>query len=99
MSEPLFEVVTPVANAAARRLTTAVKVQAALRIGTADSALIENIVDAVSGECVRFARLARAASAAIPTFGQEVLRATWLAADQDRSPVMILPWRTKRSAT
>ena len=93
MNEPLFAVVTPVVNAAARRLTTAVKVQAALRIATADSALIENIIDAVSGECVRFARLARAASAAIPTFGQEVLRATWLAADQDRSPVMILPWR------
>ena len=94
MNEPLFEVVTPVANAAARRLTTATKVQAALRLGSVDSTLIESIIDTVSGECVRFANLARSASGTVPTFGQEVLRATWLGTEMDRGSVLILPWRT-----
>ena len=94
MNEPLFEVVTPAANAAARRLTTVTKVQAALRLGNVDSTLIESIIDAVSGECVRFANLARSASGTVPTFGQEVLRATWLGTEMDRGSVLILPWRT-----
>ena len=94
MNEPQFEVVTPVANAAARRLTTATKVQAALRLGSVDSTLIESIIDTVSGECVRFANLARSASGTVPTFGQEVLRATWLGTEMDRGSVLILPWRT-----
>lgn len=93
MNLPLLEIVTPVASASVRRLTTGAKVQAALRLGAADTTLIESIVDAVSGECVRFARLARAASGATPTFGQEVLRATWLVTNQERNTAMILPWR------
>lgn len=93
MNLPLLEIVTPVASASARRLTTAGKVQAALRLGTVDTILIESTIDAVSGECVRFARLARIASGAIPTFGQEVLRATWLATGQERSTMVVLPWR------
>ena len=98
MSEPLFEVVTPAANAAARRLTTAVKVQAALRIGAVDTTLLESVIDSVSGECVRFANLARSASGTVPTFGQEVLRATWLGTDMDRSFILILPWRAPVTA-
>lgn len=93
MSLPLLEIVTPAASGPARRLTTAAKVQAALRLGAVDTALIESVIDSISGECVRFARLARVASGAIPTFGPEVLRATWLAADQDRNTMMVLPWR------
>jgi len=98
VNEPLFEVVTPVGNAAARRLTTATKVQAALRLGSVDSTLIESIIDAVSGECARFTKLARSASGTPPTFGQEVLRATWLAADQARSSLLMLPWRVPVTA-
>ncbi|HQR87691.1 MAG TPA: hypothetical protein PLH31_00100 [Caulobacter sp.] len=94
MSEQLFEVVTPVSNAAARRLTTAEKVQAALRLGSVDSTLIESIIDAVSGECVRFCNLARPATGGVPTFGQEALRATWLVTALYRGSVLILPWRT-----
>ena len=94
MNEPLFEGVTPVANAAARRLTTATKVQAALRIGAVDTTLIESTIDAVSGECARFCNLARAVAGSVPTFGLEVVRATWLATDMDRGSVLILPWRT-----
>ena len=30
----------------------------------------------------------------MPTFGLEVVRATWLATDMDRGSVLILPWRT-----
>lgn len=94
MNEPLFEVVTPAANAAARRLTTAAKVQAALRLGAVDTTLIESIIDAVSGECVRFCNLARGAAGPVPTFGLEVVRATWLGTDVGRPSTLILPWRT-----
>ena len=98
MSEPLFEVVTPAVNAVARRLTTAAKVQAALRLGAVDTTLIESIIDAVSGECVRFCNLARAVAGPVPTFGQEVVRATWLGAGMDRGSILILPWRTPITA-
>ena len=98
MSEPLFEVVTPAVSAAARRLTTAAKVQVALRLGTVDTTLIESIIDSVSGECVRFANLARSASGTVPTFGQEVLRATWLGTDMNRSSILMLPWRAPITA-
>ena len=98
MSEPLFEVVTPAVNAAARRLTTAAKVQAALRLGAVDTTLIESIIDAVSGECVRFCNLARAVAGPVPTFGMEVVRATWLGAGMDRGSILILPWRVPVTA-
>lgn len=97
-SWPLFEVTTPAADAAARRLTTAVKVQAALRIGATDTALIESYIDTVSAECVRFAGLARAAAGGVPTFGQEVVRATWLSVCYDRGSILRLPWRMPVSA-
>ncbi len=94
MSEQLFEVLTPVANVAGRRLTTAAKVQAALRLGAVDTTLIESIIDAVSGECARFCNLARGAAGPVPTFGLEVVRATWLGTNLDRTSTLILPWRT-----
>lgn len=98
MSLPLLEIVTPAATGAARRLTTATKVQAGLRLGAADTTLIESIIDAVSGECARLAGLARAATGAAPTFGQEVLRATWLASERGRGTNMVLPWRAPVTA-
>ena len=98
MSEPVFEVVTPAVNAAARRLTTAAKVQAALRLGAVDTTLIESIIDAVSGECVRFCNLARAVAGPVPTFGLEVVRATWLGAGMDRGSILVLPWRAPVTA-
>jgi hypothetical protein len=98
VSEPVFEVVTPAVNAAARRLTTAAKVQAALRLGAVDTTLIESIIDAVSGECVRFCNLARAVAGPVPTFGLEVVRATWLGAGMDRGSILVLPWRAPVTA-
>lgn len=98
MSEPVFEVVTPAVNAAARQLTMAAKVQAALRLGAVDTTLIESIIDAVSGECVRFCNLARGAAGPVPTFGLEVVRATWLGAGMDRGSILILPWRAPVTA-
>lgn len=98
MNLPLFEVVTPAGSAAARRLTTAAKVQVALRLGSVDSTLIESLIDAVSGECARFCNLARAAAGPVATFGQEVVRATWLGTDMSRSSILVLPWRTPVTA-
>ena len=98
MSPPLFEVITPAASATARRLTTAAKVQVALRMGAVDTTLLESIIDAVSGECVRFCNLARAVAGPVPTFGQEVVRATWLGAGMDRGSILILPWRAPVTA-
>ena len=98
MNPPLFEVVTPAGSATARRLTTAAKVQAALRMGAVDTTLIESIIDAVSGECVRFCNLARAVAGPVPTFGQEVVRATWLGTDMSRSSILVLPWRAPVTA-
>lgn len=91
---PLFEVTTA-ASLAGRRLTTALKVTAALKLpaGT-DTPLIEQIIDEVSGEGARHCRLARAANwATPPTFGQEVCKATWLRVDCERGSQLMLPWR------
>ena len=95
---PIFEVTSVAASAAARRLTTAAKVTAALKLpdGT-DTALIESIIDGISGECARNCRLARNA-AFIPTFGQEILKATYLVARCNRGTQLILRWRAPISA-
>ena len=95
MSQPLFEVVTPAAAGAARRLTTVEKVKAALRItDSANDALITSIIDGVSSDCAREARLARA-GATDPTFGRETLRATWTCRGRRCFPsLLLLPWRT-----
>jgi hypothetical protein len=95
MNQPLLEVVTPAAPGPTRRLTTAEKVKVALRItNSANDALITTIIDGVSADCARQAKLARA-SANDPTFGREVLRATWRADGSSFSrKLLILPWRT-----
>jgi len=95
MTQPLFEVVTPAAVGAARRLTTVEKVKAALRITvSANDALITSIIDGVSADCAREARLARA-GATDPTFGRETLRATWRCRGRGCSTnLLVLPWRT-----
>jgi hypothetical protein len=96
---PLFEVTTATASAAARRLTTAARVNAALRKDAANEAtLIESIIDTVSAECARHCALARATGGAVPTFGQEVVKATWLATCLDRGAYLRLPWRVPITA-
>lgn len=93
MAIALLEILVPAEARGERRLVTAERVQAALRLGAVDTTLIESIIDAVSGECASFAGLARAATGVAPTFGQEALRATWLASCQGRGTTMVLPWR------
>ncbi len=78
MTQPLFEVVTPAAAGAARRLTTVEKVKAALRIAdSANDALITSIIDGVSSDCAREARLARAGVDRPDASVARTLRATW----------------------
>ena len=92
---PIFEVVTPAANAAARRLTTATKVQTMLGIGTTDTTLIEQLIDFVSANAVRYCGLARPVSGTnVPTFGSETVRATFMQSLEWRGTRLILPWRT-----
>ena len=94
MDRPLFEVTTPAATAAARRLTTAAKVRALVGSPTGDDTKIETLIDGVSAECAAFCGLARPANmASPPTFGQEVVKATWLQACEPRGTMLVLPWR------
>lgn len=101
MSEPLFEVVTPAAAGAARRLTTAARVRAALRVtATSDDALIESLIDRASGMAASYCRLARDQLGAGPTFGAETLQATWYAeaGTVRRGSRLVLPWRVPVTA-
>jgi hypothetical protein len=95
---PFFEVTTPAATAAAKRLTTATKVQDRLGIGAVNTSLIEDIINEVSGECASHCRLARAAGADVPTLGQEVVKATWNKISSLRGSRLILPWRVPVTA-
>lgn len=95
---PIFETVTAAANPAARRLTTAAKVQELLGIGATDTTIIEGIIDRVSASAAGFCRLARDVSGVVPTFGGEQLRATWLQGDGCRRDTLLLPWRTPITA-
>lgn len=91
---PLFEVTTPAANAAARRLTTATKVRALIGSPAGDDTKIETLIDGVSAECAAYCGLARPANmASPPTFGQEVVKATWVQACEPRDTMLVLPWR------
>lgn len=94
-TEPLFEVTSAAATAAARRLTTAAKVQAvALAGATTDTTLIESMIDRVSALAAGYCGLARDAIGTFPTFGRETCRATWWAAGcAARPPLLLLPWR------
>lgn len=99
MDAPLFEVTTAAADAAARRLTTAAKVRALIGSPSTDDAKMEAIIDGVSAECARYCNLARPANmASPPTFGQEVVKATWMKTWDRRTSVLILPWRVAMSA-
>lgn len=96
---PVLEVTLAAADAAARRLTTAAKVKAALRkTGSTDDTLIESIIDRISAAAAGFCGLARAATGAVPTFGAETLRATWFADTAGRGSRLILPWRVPITA-
>ena len=91
---PIFTVVTPAANAAARRLTTAAKVQAVLFDGdTTDTALLEAMIDRVSTAAAAYCNLARDANGSPPTFGREVCRATWRPGWTMRTGSLMMPWR------
>lgn len=91
---PAFEVTTPAASAAARRLTTAAKVRALIASPSGDDTKIETLIDGVSAECAAFCGLARPANmGSVPTFGQEVVKATWLKACRARGTMLMLPWR------
>mgnify|MGYP000340655311 FL=1 len=92
---PLFEVTTPAATAAARRLTTAAAVAAIMDAGDvpSDTATTESHIDIVSAMMARVAGLASDGGANIPTFAAETLRATWFAATFARGDKLLLPWR------
>lgn len=98
MSPPLFEVVTPTASAALRRLTTAANVRAMIGSPAGDDTKLESIIDRVSGDAATFCKLARDVAGALPTFGSEALRATWQKASATRRTRLILPWRTPVTA-
>ncbi len=96
---PLFEVTTPAANADARKLTTAARVRGVIGSPAGDDTKIGTLIDFVSAECARYCRLAAPANNATPpTFGQEVVKATWLETCHDRGTRLILPWRVAISA-
>jgi hypothetical protein len=91
---PLFEVTTAAADAASRRLTTAAKVRALIGSPAGDDSKIETLIDGVSADCASFCGLARPANmASPPTFGEEVVKATWLKACRARGSELRLPWR------
>lgn len=89
---PLFEVVTPAATAAARRLTTAAYVAATMSAPPANASL-EVYIDEVSAKASQFCGLA---SDGInpPTFARETVRGTWYSTCNDRGQKLLLPWRT-----
>lgn len=96
LRSPLFEVVTPASGAAARRLTTAAKVQSRLGIGAIDTTTIEDFIDGVSANAARYCGLAYDAAGTPRTFGREDLKATWFAQNYSRleyGSTIFLPWR------
>lgn len=94
LDAPRIRVTSAAASAAARRLTTAANVRAALKQSdTTDDTLIESIIDRVSADCVAYCNLARDIAGGVPTFGQETIEATWLMASCGRDSELLLPWR------
>ena len=85
---PLFEVVTPAASAAARRLVTAAYVGATMETPPAD-AVLESYIDEVSARAAEFCRLAKDAIGTPPTFAAEALRATWFGTSATRGPRLL----------
>lgn len=98
---PRFEVVTAITEAAARRLVSVAAARAALGLAESDETQLARLLDAVSAQAATHCNLARAGSSP-PTFGREILRATWRArtAGYDgafglcgRGRELRLPWR------
>src|SRR5579885_1641613 len=108
----LLETVVPVANAAARQLTTVANVKAMLGItDTSSDTLLGQLIDRVSGQIAGYCRLARDVVGNRPTLGAESLRATWYAPtdfpnyvefrnvnEYRRGPALYLPWRVPITA-
>lgn len=91
--DPLFEVTSAAANAAARRLVTAAYVAATMEDPPSDAEL-ESYIDEVTAKAARFCNLATdVAGAYPPTFAAETCRATYFIAECSRGPNLILPWR------
>lgn len=95
LGERLFEVITPAANAAARRLTTVDAVTALMDEGDVpdDEDEVLSHIDFVSAQMARAAGLAADAAGNIPTFASETCRATWRVANGRRGTELALPWR------
>lgn len=93
MDDVLFEVVTPAATAAARRLTTAAAVRAVIGSPVGDDALLDKMIDRVSAAAATYCNLAQDAIGTPPTFGRETCRATWLTHREGRDGTLLLPWR------
>jgi len=94
MSGPVFEVVTPTASAAARRLTTAAIAREMIGSPSGDDTKLESIIDRISAKAARHCKLAVDVAGALPTFGSETVRATWNAlAGSSRGSHLLLPWR------
>lgn len=89
----LVETVTPAAAGDARRLTTAANVRAVIGSPAGDDGLLETLIDRISASAARYCNLAADAIGGIPTFGSEVLRATWFVARSCRGCHLALPWR------
>lgn len=97
---PLFEVTTPAADVAARRLVTAAEVRAVIASPAGDDATLELFIDAVSAAGAKRCHLAGDVSGTIRTFAAEVVKATWRARTDcnGRTDTLLLPWRTPVTA-
>lgn len=97
---PLFEVTTAAANAAARRLVTAAEARAIIGTSADDDATLEIFIDAICTIGARRCGLAADTAGTLPTFGSEVVKATWaeLSDCPPRGPRLVLPWRVPISA-
>lgn len=90
----LLETTTPAEAGAARRLTTKEKVKAFMGVsGSTDDALVDQLIDQVSADCVTYCGLAADSAGSFPTFGAETLRATWYNFERYRDDILLLPWR------
>lgn len=90
----LIETTTAAEVGAKRRLSTKEKVKALMGVsGAADDALIDQLIDQVSADCVTYCGLAADSAGGFATFGAETLRATWYNLDRYRDDILLMPWR------
>jgi hypothetical protein len=88
---PLFEVVVPAADAAARRLVSVDVAMAMLGGEGFDETQVALLLDAASAAAATYCNLQRAGTLP-PTFGRELLRATF-SSDWCGRQNLMLPWR------